>query len=199
MKIDISAHIVPARLREMASRATSGRVSFIQMPVLDSLEARFRVMDKYPDVVQILSQPHSFEDAGSSKIVYELARVGNDEIAEIVSKYPDKLVGTVASIPLNDIDLAIKEAERSIKELACNGIMISAMADRPLDQPQFMALYEKMAQHDLPVMLHPMGDQRRPDYDGETESRYRMYQYKIYNSPRRRHGTLQCIPYPQLV
>jgi aminocarboxymuconate-semialdehyde decarboxylase len=174
MKIDISAHIIPPELRKVASLTAGGRISFRQMPVLDSLEARFKVMSRYPDVVQVLSVAHSLEGAGSPKVVYELARLANDEMAEIVAKYPDRFVGAVASMPLNDIDSALKETDRAIKKLGCNGIMVSAMAERPLDRPEFMALYEKMAQYDLPIFIHPQGDRTRPDYLGEKESKYNI-------------------------
>jgi aminocarboxymuconate-semialdehyde decarboxylase len=132
-------------------------------------------MAKYPDVVQILSVAHTLEGAGSPKVAYELARVANEEMAELVVKYPDKFVGFVATMPLNDIDSALQETDRAIKELGCKGIFVSASADRPLDLPEFMGLYEKMAQFDLPIWIHPQGDGRRPDYDGESESKYRMW------------------------
>ncbi|MBM2832187.1 MAG: amidohydrolase 2 [Dehalococcoidia bacterium] len=175
MKIDISAHIIPPGLRKVASLTAGGRIAFTQLPVLDSLEARFKVMAKYPDVVQILSVAHTLEGAGNPKVVYELARIANNEMAELVARYPDKFVGVAAIMPLLDMDSALRETDHAIKELGCKGIMISADATRPLDKPEFMALYEKMAGYDLPIWIHPMGDHRRPDYDGEKESKYRMW------------------------
>lgn len=174
MKIDISAHIIPPELRKVASLIAGGRISVRQLPVLDSLEARFKVMSSYPDVVQVLSVAHPLEGAGSPEVVYELARVANDEMAGIVAKYPDRFVGAVASMPLSNIDLALRETDRAIRELGFNGIMVSATAERPLDRPEFMALYEKMAQYDLPIFIHPQGDKTIPDYLGENESKYNM-------------------------
>ncbi|MBM2831348.1 MAG: amidohydrolase 2 [Dehalococcoidia bacterium] len=175
MKIDISAHIVPPGLREAVSRIASGRIALQQSPVLDSLDARFRVMDRYPDVLQVLSQPHSLEDAGETGAVYELARVNNNGMAEIADKYPDRFAGFVANIPLSDIDSALKETDRTVMGLGSKGIMITAMVKRPLDLPQFTYLYEKMAQYDLPIFLHPMGGPTQPDYDGESVSKYLIW------------------------
>lgn len=174
-KIDLVAHLTPAGMRKLAEKTAAGRIAFTKLPVLDSLEARFKVMAKYPDVVQVLSMPHSLEPAGSRKVVYDLARVANEELAEIADKYPDKFAGAVAVMPLNDIDSALKETERAIKKLGCKGIMITADATRPLDKPEFMALYQEMAEYDLPIWLHPMGGPNRPDYDGEKVSKYRMW------------------------
>jgi aminocarboxymuconate-semialdehyde decarboxylase len=175
MKIDISAHIIPPGLRKLTTLSAGGRIALTQMPVLDSLEARFKVMSNYPDVVQVLSVAHTLVGAGYPKVAYELAMVANEEMAELVAKYPDKFVGFAATMPLNDIDSALRETDRAIKELGCKGIFVSASADRPLDLPEFMGLYEKMAQFDLPIWIHPQGDGRRPDYDGESESKYRMW------------------------
>jgi len=42
----------------------------------------------------------------------DLAKINNDEIAEIVTKHPDKFMAGVALLPLNDVNAAVKEAER---------------------------------------------------------------------------------------
>lgn len=178
MKIDITAHIVPPGLRKLAESTAAGRLALFKLPVLPvlgSLEARFKVLSGYPDVLQVLSMPQSLEGAGSAKVVYDLARATNDGMAEIAAKYPDKFVGVTAAVPLTDIDLAMKETDRAIKELGCKGIMITALAERPLDRPEFMDLYEKMVKYDLPIWIHPMGYWDRPDYDGEKESKYSMW------------------------
>ena len=86
----------------------------------------------------------------------ELAKIANDEMAELVTKYPDKFIAAVACLPLNDIDAAIKEADRAITQLRFRGVQIfSNINGEPLDAPKFRPLYERMAQHDLPIWIHP--------------------------------------------
>ena len=47
---------------------------------------------------------------------YETIRFFNDHIAETVSKDPKRFIG-IGTVPLQDVDLAIKEMERCVKEL----------------------------------------------------------------------------------
>ncbi len=65
------------------------------------IDVRLRLLDRYPDVVEVLtiSQP-PLESACSPADAVELAHIGNDELAELCVKYPDKFVGAVACLPL---------------------------------------------------------------------------------------------------
>ena len=57
---------------------------------------------------------------------------------------------------MNDVDEAIKEAERAIKTLGFQGIQVfTNVMGKPLDSPEFMPLYAKMAQLDFPIWIHP--------------------------------------------
>jgi aminocarboxymuconate-semialdehyde decarboxylase len=74
---------------------------------------------------------------------------------------------------LNDVDASLREAERAVKDLKLKGIQVfSSVNGKPLDRPEFMALYEKMAQYDLPIWLHPARDTSVPDYADEQSSKY---------------------------
>ena len=87
----------------------------------------------------------------------ELATIGNDELAEIVDKYPDKFIAAVAAVPWNNIDAALKEAERAITKLGMRGIQTATRVHgEPIDLPQFKPLYEFMTKKDLPIWIHPL-------------------------------------------
>jgi aminocarboxymuconate-semialdehyde decarboxylase len=45
----------------------------------------------------------------------------------------------------------------------------------PLDAPQFMPLYEKMAAYNLPILLHPRRTNTSADYAGEPTSKFLVY------------------------
>jgi len=47
---------------------------------------------------------------------------------------------------------------------------------KPLASPEFMPLYEKMSQYDLPIWIHPARGRNTPDYSTEDHSRYYIYQ-----------------------
>ncbi len=144
---------------------------------LTDLDARFRIMDKYPGLTHLLNLgSNQGEHFAPAKDAVDLAKLANDEMAELVSKYPDRFVGAIASLPLNDMDAALRELDRAINELGFRGIQIfSEINGKPLDSPEFMPLYEMMAYHDLPIFLHPRRESTMPDYAVEDESRYMVF------------------------
>ncbi len=99
-----------------------------------------------------------------------------DGLAELVNKYPDRFVAGVASLPMNNPDAALVEADRAIKDLKLKGVQVlTPTCDKPLDMPEFVPIYAKMAQYDLPVWLHPRRAQSYADYRYEHESKYRIF------------------------
>ena len=121
------------------------------------VDARLRMMERYEGYVQILniSLPPP-EDVASPKEAVELAKIANDSLAELVYKYPDRFIAATACLPLNDMDAAMKELDRAIKELKFRGVQITTtIMDKPLDSPEFQPLFEKMNAYNLPIQLHP--------------------------------------------
>ena len=83
-------------------------------------------------------------------------RHSRDELAELLERYPDRFVAGAASLPMNDVDAALIEAERAINELHLNGVQIySSINGKPLDRPEYIPLYEMMADFDLPILIFP--------------------------------------------
>jgi predicted TIM-barrel fold metal-dependent hydrolase len=81
----------------------------------------------------------------SPKDAIELSRIANDEMAELVEKYPDKFVAAVGCLLLNDLDASVKEAERAITKPGFKGVQIfSNINGETLDLPKFRPL--KLAQ-----------------------------------------------------
>jgi uncharacterized protein len=106
----------------------------------------------------------------------EFARIANDSMAELVTKYPDRFVAGVASLPMNDMDASLEEADRAIQSLNLKGVQIcSSINGKPLDSPEFFPLYEKMVNYDLPIWIHPGRGVRTPDYPGEKASKYQIW------------------------
>ena len=51
---------------------------------------------------------------------------------------------------------AMEELDRAVNELDCRGITLATNQNgRGLDSPEYFQFYEKMAEHDLPLFLHP--------------------------------------------
>ncbi len=178
--IDIFTHILPPKYKdELDKRA---RHSFLHeqnshTPALWDIEARFRIMDKHEGLKHVLTVAlPPLEYVVDSKDAIDLARIANDEMAELVTKYPDRFIAAAACLPMNNIDAALQETERAIKELNFKGVQVfTPVNGRPLDSLEFMPLYKKMSEHDLPIWIHPVRDRDHPDYSGENHSRYGLF------------------------
>ena len=188
MKIDIFPHIIPIKYKDalykktMSNAGQQGRREvdkIAALPSLFDLDVRFRIMDKYEGLLQVLTLgAPPVEEIATPKDAVELAKIANDGMAELVAKYPDKFVGAIACLPMNDMDEAMKETDRAITELRFKGVQISSdINGKPLDSPEFMPLYEKMAYHNLPILIHPetKSQDEVSDYPNETESKYLIH------------------------
>jgi uncharacterized protein len=175
--VDAYAHISPPRYTEAIRKAYPGFYNQILggSPPLFDLTERFKIMDLYPEVVQVLTVgpvPPLEAFAEASKTA-ELARMANDEMAELVSKYRSRFVAAIALLPMNDVEASLKEADRAINDLGFRGIyMHTNINGKPLDSPEFLPLFEKMARYDLPIYLHPWRGNEMTDYSSEKESKF---------------------------
>jgi predicted TIM-barrel fold metal-dependent hydrolase len=182
MRIDAFPHIMPRKYFDRMSSLASGPASYMQkrtraVPCLYDLDVRFRIMDRFDGYVQVLtlSSP-PIEAFGGPDITRDLARLANDEMAELVQRYPDRFVGFAASLAMNDPDAALRETDRAIGDLGALGVQIFTNAnDLPLDDPRFEPLFARMAQLDRPIWVHPARTARFPDYPGEDRSKYEMW------------------------
>ncbi len=184
MKTDIFTHIMPKRYYEfLQARAPGGQPLGIpagriqSLPALWDLDARFKIMDIYGDYSQVLTLAHpSIEELAGPKESPDIARAANDAMAELVVKYPQRFAAAVASLPLNNIDAALKEVDRAVKDLHCRGIQLfTNIMGKPLDLPEFQPIFEKMAGYDLPIWIHPARTPAFADYATEDRSKYQVY------------------------
>lgn len=185
MKIDVFAHIIPPKYKEalyqQANRSFyAGKWNQVidGTPALSNINGRLRLIERYEGLSQVLTvaSPAIEESASPEKAIY-LAKLVNDEMAELTTKYPDKFVSAVACLPMNDMDAALKEVDRAINDLKFRGVQVfTPVNGKALDSPEFLPLYEKMFKYDLPIWIHPARDRSIPDYRNEDHSKYYMYQ-----------------------
>ena len=181
MKIDVFNHIFPKAYHDLMLKEApkfkdmGKRVRAI--PVLFDLEDRFRSMDQFDDYTQIicLASP-PVEVLVGPEVSPQLARVGNEGMAEYVAKYPDRFPGFIASLPMNNPEAAVEELDYAMKELKAVGIQLfSNAAGKPLDLPEFRPIFEKMAAYDLPIWIHPARGADFSDYASEAKSKYEIW------------------------
>ena len=181
MKIDAFCHILPhnfhERLGKLSEKTSTIRMRALSIPCMTDLDIRFRIMDRFENYVQVVSlAAPPIESLGDPKQAAELAQIANDGLSELVSKHPDRFPGFVASLPMNDPDAAVAEIERAIMKLGATGVQVfSNVNGKPLDDPSFLAVFEKMAEINLPIWLHPTRPASFPDYQTEKKSKYELW------------------------
>ena len=71
---------------------------------------------------------------------------------------------------MNNIEASLNEIDRAMTELGARGIqMFTNVAGKPLSAPEFRPIFRRMAEHDLPVWVHPMRGPQFPDYASEKD------------------------------
>ena len=83
-----------------------------------------------------------------------VSRAYNQSIARILKKYPNKFIG-IAAVPLQDIELAIAEAEYAVKELGPHSmIMYQNVNGKDLDSELLWPFYEAVEKMAVPLSVH---------------------------------------------
>jgi len=190
MAIDIFTHIVPAKYMAALEKASAaGKIPRYTNHVMNEahreasvagmsdVEARIKLKSEYADIKEVLTLTGPFlETIAGPEYSPELAMIANDEVAEAIAKHPENFIAGVACLPLNNIEASLREIDRAILDLKLRGIEIGTDVDgKPLDLPEFMPIWGKMAQYNMPILIHPSKNQLAPDYPGEDESKYRLF------------------------
>ncbi|MEZ4416387.1 MAG: amidohydrolase family protein [Gemmatimonadota bacterium] len=85
----------------------------------------------------------------------ELCRIVNDALAKVVATYPDRYA-TLATLPMQDPQAATAELLRVMDELGLKGAMLYSNASGvALSDRRFWPLYEKAAERDAVLYIHP--------------------------------------------
>lgn len=175
MKIDIFSHIFPPEYWALIEKHCPRNMQIDG--ALWDLDQRFRIMDSYDEYVQVLTfSTPPLEAITTPEDASALARIGNDDLAELITRYPDRFIAGVANLPMNNIEATLQEIDRAIKQLGLRGVLLySNINGKPLDSPEFVPIYEKMAGYDLPIWIHPRRDMTVADYSTENFSKYKLY------------------------
>jgi uncharacterized protein len=181
MKIDVFPHVLPhkywVRLQEVALSRAHMMKRMRDVPTLWDLDRRLAIMDRHEGYVQVLTlAAPPIEEAVGPELAPELARLANDEMAALVDRHPDRFPAFVASLPMNVPDAALREIDRAVGQLGATGIQIfSNVSGLPLDRPEFRPLFDRLAELDLPIWIHPARTAATADYPDEPRSKYDIW------------------------
>jgi aminocarboxymuconate-semialdehyde decarboxylase len=132
-----------------------------------NLDVRLKAMDTQGVAVHALSLNPPMVYWADSALGLRLARLVNDALAEATRAHPDRFVG-LATLPLQDPEAAVLEAERAVTELGCHGIYLGTnVRGKELSDPSFLPVFERIHALGAPIFLHPfnvIGSQRLTSY-----------------------------------
>jgi aminocarboxymuconate-semialdehyde decarboxylase len=179
--VDIYCHIFPDKffqeMNRIAPRLGNIAARLRGVKKLFDLGERFREMDQFGDYREIISLPNPpIEDFAAGEVGLNLARIGNDAMAELCARHPQRFPTFVAAVSMTDVEGSVREARRAVKELGAAGIQIfTNIGGRPLDDPAFESIFATMAELEQPIWLHPARTASMPDYPAEQKSRFEMW------------------------
>jgi aminocarboxymuconate-semialdehyde decarboxylase len=186
MKIDIHTHIMPEHMPNWTKKFGYGDFIHLEhrnceacMIKGDKLfrvvkencfkdELRIKEMDETNVTQQVLSTiPVLFNYWAKAADGLETSRFLNDHIAETVSKNPKRFLG-IGTVPMQDVDMAIKEMKRCVQELKMPGLEIgSNINGENLSEKKFFPFYEAAEKLGCSLFVHPwemMGEDKMQKY-----------------------------------
>ena len=175
MIVDVFNHFMPKAYLDRLTRLIPGHVAttaFPRIAALVDVDARLRLLDEFGDFQQVLSLANPpLELVASPDVTPELARLANDTLAEICRRHSDRFPAFIAALPMNNMDATLTEIDRAVSELGARGVQVfTNVAGKPLSDPEYRPLFRRMAEHDLPVWVHPMRGPNFSDYATEKVS-----------------------------
>ena len=109
---------------------------------------------KNTSVQVVCTIPVMFSYWAKGEDCLELSRFLNDHIADLTARYPKNYIG-LATLPMQDPELAIKELERS-KKIGFPGIQIGSNINQMnLSDPFLFPIFEACEKLGMAVMIHP--------------------------------------------
>jgi uncharacterized protein len=172
--LDIFTHFMPKPFLERLGELIPGHpvlTAFPRIKTLWDVDARIALLDEFDGLRQVLSLANPpIELIGPPDRTPEIARMANDALSDICDKHRDRFPTFIASLPMNNVDAALAEIDRAIG-IGARGIQVfTNVAGEPLSATKYRPIFRRMAQHDLPVWVHPMRSAQFADYASETAS-----------------------------
>ena len=159
-RIDIHYHIIPEPyVRALAKRAITGS-TFVKFPKWTP-EKALKQMDRslVETAITSLSTPGVW--FGDVALAAELSRLCNEFQARMVTDYPGRF-GSLACLPLPDMEGALAELEYALDDLELDGVILLTDTDgRYLGHPDYEELFAELNRRHAVVFIHPHDDPRQ--------------------------------------
>ena len=138
---------------------------------------RLEDMAKTKVDMQVIScPPNLFHYWSKPSTALKAAEMVNNGIYEMVQANPGKFRG-MGSLPMQDMDMAIAELHRCVKELGFKSIQIgSNIEGSQFDDPKFLPFFQECEKLGVFILLHPY-------YVGTKDMFAKYYLTNLYGNP----------------
>jgi aminocarboxymuconate-semialdehyde decarboxylase len=162
--VDVHCHFTPVRFRDAVAdggewHTLTDEVGELHIPKFSiPLDDRVAEMDEMGvDLHCLTVNAGFFKYDRDPEITKVIARECNNELGEMMRAKPDRFTG-LATVPMQDIPLAIAEMEYAMGELGCRGITISDHVNgHTLDEKQFEPFWKAVEDAGAAVFFHQCG------------------------------------------
>ena len=167
MKIDAFAHILTPDFYQTMLKIDATipqKYPFIKIETLVDLNQRIA---NWPDknTKQVISfaniNPEDFVDEEKAS---QIAQEANQELSTIIASYPDYFEAGVGMLALNNVPASLKILEKIKADKNLVGAQIfTRHLGKSIADSEFEPILLKAAELHLPLWLHPVFDNRKPD------------------------------------
>ncbi|MFZ3213957.1 MAG: amidohydrolase family protein [Terriglobales bacterium] len=107
------------------------------------------------DMAAVSVSPTLFYYYAKPELALDVARMTNDAICRLTKERPDKFVG-MGTLPMQNVELAITELRRSVRDLGFKSILIGSNVEgNQFDDPQFLRFFKECEALDVFIFFHP--------------------------------------------
>ncbi len=139
------------------------------------VEKRLRHMDRDGIEIQLLSpNPLTLFHGIDADDAIRYCRVHNDAMAEVVAQHPGRFLGG-AALPMQDVDAAMTELERAVRQLDLTAPYVGTDFGYELDDVRLDDFYRLLVELDVPLFLHPAST----DGVGKPPARMRRFELSL--------------------
>jgi len=169
--IDVHSHIVPPAYVRAIAAAAEADAEFASLAIrnhllppqgrpeparaLTDIDLRLADMDRAGVAISAISVPPPGPLLGDRDAAIRANAETNDGLIEIAERHPDRL-RVLAAIPLPYVEAALAEIERVRAHPLVRGVeLMTVGATWTLDEARLEAVYARLAELGLVVLLHP--------------------------------------------
>jgi predicted TIM-barrel fold metal-dependent hydrolase len=154
-RVDVHAHFVPECYRQALAAAGIDHPDGIVATPGWSEESALATMDRLDVETAVLSISSPGVHFGDDSAAADLARAVNEEAAAIRARHPGRF-GSFASLPLPDVDAAVRELRHALDGLGADGVIVlTNHAGLYLGDERLEPVYAELAARSGVLFLHP--------------------------------------------